>query len=99
MIRSLRLIALSIALPVAGSGCWMEVPNLQSTGGGYPPGMAASSGAEPDHEASTAAGGGSGTPAETPQAEMPEAEIPGAEPQGTETPVAETQAAGDRDSI
>ncbi|MGH7571918.1 MAG: hypothetical protein ACREMK_08775 [Gemmatimonadota bacterium] len=74
MIRSLRLVALAVALALAGTGCWMEVPNLDSTGGGYAPGMAATSGTEPGHEASSPVGGPSETSVETSEAETPAAD-------------------------
>lgn len=69
MIRSLRLVALSVALPIIAAACWLEVPNLHNTEGGYPPDLAATSGTEPDHEASPAAA--SETSAGTPGAEAP----------------------------
>ncbi len=69
MIRSLRLVTLPIALALTGTACWMEVPNLQSTGGGYPPELSATSAGEPDHDARTAAETGSETAAEAPAPE------------------------------
>lgn len=40
MIRRLRAVALAVVLQIAVTACWLDVPNLQSTEGGYAPGGA-----------------------------------------------------------
>lgn len=65
--RALRIAALGL-LPAVGA-CWMERPNLQSTGGGYKPEAAAATAPQAGVHGA-AAGGEEGGAAETSPASL-----------------------------
>lgn len=54
MFRLPPTLLFSLVLPIVVGACWLDVPNLQTTEGGYPPGMAGSAGEKTTTEPSQA---------------------------------------------
>lgn len=50
MFRFLPALLFTLVLPIVGAACWLDVPNLRSTEGGYPPGLTGSAGEAPAAE-------------------------------------------------